>query len=65
MRKLVACLALRNGGSRLYGKPLHFINVDQGISVIQHIIDCLKRIDSIDDIIFELVKESKMRFLLK
>ncbi len=51
MRRLVAALACRNGGSRLYGKPLQNIDVQANISVLEHIISVLKSLPQIDDIV--------------
>jgi spore coat polysaccharide biosynthesis protein SpsF len=50
-RRLVAALACRNQGSRLYGKPLQNLDVDAGISILDNIIECLKTIASIDEIV--------------
>ncbi len=50
-RKLVAALACRNQGSRLYGKPLQNLDVDNSIRIIDNIIDCLKTIPVIDEIV--------------
>lgn len=41
MRKLVCVLAVRNNGSRLYGKPLQNIDVASGYRIIDLIIDTL------------------------
>jgi spore coat polysaccharide biosynthesis protein SpsF len=38
MRRLVAALACRIKGSRLYGKPLQLLDVERGISVLEHMI---------------------------
>ena len=50
-RRLVAAIACRNQGSRLYGKPLQNLDVERGIRIIDNIIDCLKTIDSINEIV--------------
>lgn len=50
-RKLVAALACRNQGSRLYGKPLQNLDVKNGIRIIDNIIDSLKSLDCIDSIV--------------
>ena len=50
-RRLVAAIACRNQGSRLYGKPLQNLDVEKGIRIIDNIIDCLKTITCIDEII--------------
>ena len=42
-RKLVAALACRNQGSRLYGKPLQNLDVENGIRIIDNIIQVLKK----------------------
>jgi len=51
MRKLVAALACRNKGSRLYGKPLQNLDIDNGITILDNIIDCLKQMSMIDSIV--------------
>ena len=38
-RKLVAVLACRNGGSRLYAKPLQNLDEVNKVTIIQYIID--------------------------
>lgn len=50
-RKLVAALACRNQGSRLYGKPMQNLDVKKGIRIIDHIIDCLMSISCIDEVV--------------
>ena len=50
-RKLVAALACRNQGSRLYGKPLQNLDVNKGVRIIDNIIDGLKALDCIDSIV--------------
>ena len=50
-RKLVAALACRNQGSRLYGKPIQNLDVERGVRIIDNIIDCLKSVKCIDTII--------------
>ena len=42
-RKLVAVLACRNGGSRLYAKPLQNLDQKKKISIIEDLIDTLKK----------------------
>lgn len=51
MRKLVATLAVRNQGSRLYGKPLQNLDIENGVTIIDHIVSLLKTIDVIDSIV--------------
>lgn len=50
-RKLIAALACRSQGSRLYGKPLQNLNVDKGVRILDNIIDCLSGIACIDEIV--------------
>ena len=55
-RKLVAALACRNKGSRLYGKPLQNLDVKGEIRIIDHIIDHLKQIEIIDSIVLGIAE---------
>lgn len=50
-RKLVAAIACRNQGSRLYAKPIQNLNVQNGIRIIDNIISCLRTLKSIDEIV--------------
>ena len=50
-RKLVAAIACRNSGSRLYGKPLQNLDVKNGVRIIDNIIDNLNSINCIDSIV--------------
>ena len=50
-RKLVAALACRNQGSRLYGKPLQNLDVEKGVRIIDNIIDGLNSLGCIDSIV--------------
>lgn len=50
-RCLVAAIACRNQGSRLYGKPIQNLDVNQGTRIIDNIIACLQTIDCIDEIV--------------
>lgn len=50
-RKLVAALACRNQGTRLYGKPLQNLDIEKGVRIIDCIIDSLNAIDCIDQIV--------------
>lgn len=51
MRKLVAALACRNNGSRLYGKPLQNLDINEGIKIIDNIVACLQSFDEIAEIV--------------
>lgn len=48
-RRLVAALACRNTGSRLYGKPLQKINAED--TILDQIVHALKRMPMIDEIV--------------
>lgn len=50
-RHLVAAIACRNQGSRLYGKPLQNLDVQRGVRILDNIVDCLRTIPSIDEIV--------------
>lgn len=50
-RKLVAALACRNKGSRMYGKPLQNLDIENSISILDNIISCLQSIKSINEIV--------------
>lgn len=55
-RKLVAALACRNQGSRLYGKPLQNLDVSEGVRIIDQIIANLKSISCIDEIVLGIAE---------
>jgi len=55
-RKLVAALACRNQGSRLYGKPLQNLDVSEGVRIIDQIITNLKSISCIDEIVLGIAE---------
>ena len=42
MRKLVACLACRNQGSRLYGKPMQNLDIEKKVTVLEYMIASIK-----------------------
>lgn len=50
-RRLVAAIACRNTGSRLYGKPLQALDIKQGVRILDNIVDCLRTIPCIDEIV--------------
>jgi spore coat polysaccharide biosynthesis protein SpsF len=50
-RRLVAALACRNQGARLYGKPLQNLDVADGICVLDNIIQSLQATALIDEIV--------------
>lgn len=53
-RRIVAAVACRNNGSRLYGKPLQNLDVEKGITILDNVIDCLKSFKIIDEIVLAI-----------
>ena len=51
MKTLVAALACRAGGSRLYGKPLHNLDIDRRLTVLEYQIEFLRTQPEIADIV--------------
>lgn len=51
MRKLIAALACRSEGSRLYGKPLQNLDIADGYNILDNIVACLIQCRSIDEIV--------------
>jgi spore coat polysaccharide biosynthesis protein SpsF len=58
-RRLVAAVACRNQGSRLYGKPVQNLDVTEGTRIIDNVIDCLGTIECIDEIILGISEGSE------
>jgi spore coat polysaccharide biosynthesis protein SpsF len=55
-RKLIAALAVRNQGSRLYGKPLQNLDVESGTTVLANILACLRSVECIDEIVLGIAE---------
>jgi spore coat polysaccharide biosynthesis protein SpsF len=51
MRKLVACLACRNKGTRLYGKPLQNLDIEKSITILDYIISAVRTFPQVSDIV--------------
>jgi spore coat polysaccharide biosynthesis protein SpsF len=49
MRRLVAALACRAGGSRLYGKPLQLLDVERGVTVLEYMLDLIGIVPEINE----------------
>lgn len=58
MRKLVAVLACRNQGSRLYGKPLQRLSVESGVRVIDQIVNTLSGLNAVDEVVLAISEGS-------
>jgi spore coat polysaccharide biosynthesis protein SpsF len=75
-RKLVAAIACRNQGTRLYGKPIQNLDVVDKVRIIDNIIDCLNSISCVDEIVLgisegienviyiEIAKEKKLKYII-
>jgi len=50
-RKLIAALPCRNNGSRLYGKPLQNLDIEQGLTILDYMISYFKHMPIIDGIV--------------
>lgn len=50
-RKLVAALACRNQGTRLYGKPLQNLDIKKGLTILDYMIQSIKTYDAVDEIV--------------
>ena len=51
MRKLIATYACRNQGSRLYAKPMQNLDIEEGITILEYLINLTKTVKSIDQIV--------------
>ncbi|OGX49096.1 MAG: hypothetical protein A3G88_06300 [Omnitrophica WOR_2 bacterium RIFCSPLOWO2_12_FULL_63_16] len=51
MRRLVAALACRAQGSRLYGKPLQHLDVEEHVTILDHMIRLIKTLPPIQAIV--------------
>ena len=58
-RKLVAALAVRNKGSRLYGKPLQNLDISKGTTILDNIIACLNTVDCVDQTVLGIAEGSE------
>lgn len=54
MRKVVAALACRNAGSRLFGKPLQRLDVSQEVTILDHIVSVLIGLPCIDEVVLAI-----------
>lgn len=51
MRRLVGAFACRIAGSRLYGKPLQLLDIERGVSVLDHMIALARTEPSIAEVV--------------
>ena len=48
MWRLVATLACRAPGSRLYGKPLQSLDLQEGVTILEHLVRLIRTLPCID-----------------
>jgi spore coat polysaccharide biosynthesis protein SpsF len=54
MRKLVACLACRNQGTRLYGKPLQNLDIESRLSVLDYMVAAVRTYAAVSEIVLAI-----------
>ena len=59
MRKLVAVLPCRNNGSRLYGKPLQNLDINDGVKVIDNIVASMNSFEDISEVVLGISEGSE------
>ena len=52
--RLVAAIACRNAGSRLFGKPLQNLDTESGYTILENIVSSLKTVSCIDEIVLAI-----------
>ena len=62
MKRKLAALACRNNGSRMFGKPLQNLDEKEGIKIIDNLIDCLKSINEIDEVVLGIAEGIENNF---
>ena len=75
-KKLVAALACRNQGTRLYGKPVQNLDIENGTRIIDNVISCLQSISCIDEVVLgiseglenkifiDIAKEKNIKYII-
>ena len=75
-KKLVAALACRNQGTRLYGKPIQNLDIENGITILDNVIACLQSISCIDEVVLgisegienevfiKIAQEKKIKYII-
>ena len=54
----MATLACRNQGTRLYGKPMQYLDIKNKVSILEHQIKLIREIPCIDDIVLGISEGS-------
>ncbi len=62
-RRLVAALACRANGTRLYGKPLQ--NLEPGVTILEQIVAAIRRFPIIDEIVLGISEEPENRHIIE
>lgn len=63
-KKLIAALACRLDGSRLFGKPLQRLDIEADTKIIDNIINCLKKFKFIKDIVLGISEGDINKFFI-
>lgn len=58
MRKLIACLACRSQGTRLYGKPLQNLDINQRLTVLEYMISSIKTYEPVSALVLGISEGS-------
>ena len=64
-KKLVAALACRNQGTRLYGKPIQNLDIENGIRIIDNVISCLQSITCIGEVVLGISEGIENEIFIK
>ena len=56
MRRLVAALACRVQGSRLYGKPLQHLDVENRVTILEHLISLIQTLPCIEAVVLGIAQ---------
>lgn len=64
-RSLTAVIAVRNKGSRLFGKPLQNLDIENGISILDFILRTLSRLRSIRSIVLAISEGPENRVFIE
>ncbi len=56
-RKLDAILACRVEGTRLYGKPLQYIDIERRVTILEHLVRYIRTLESVSDICLAISSE--------
>jgi spore coat polysaccharide biosynthesis protein SpsF len=63
-KKLIAALACRLDGTRMFGKPLQRLDIEEDTKIIDNIVNCLKKFKFIKDIVLGISEGEINRFFI-